>query len=179
MKFLACILLIGLVLAGCTSEAPAENDEGVVPEEEITDEPVVAEEPEEILKEEVQEPELPQAEESPATQNECSTLAPDCYSCVAKKGCGWCKTSNSCFSGTSAGPAVSSCEPADWAYDEIACQGPKGGKTCEAQYNCADCLTGAGCKWCIQGSLCASADSEMECFGGWLTESFRCNYASR
>jgi len=181
MKFLAGIIIISLILAGCTTEAPAEGGM-VVPEEETVDEPVVVEETEEVeeVPEEVPEPEEEEVEEEPvADQGDCSSLAPDCSSCVEKEGCGWCKSSNSCFSGTSSGPSVSSCEPADWAYDAVACEGPKGGTTCEENWNCADCLTGEGCQWCIQGAVCASMDSTDECFGDWMTESYQCNYASR
>lgn len=113
------------------------------------------------------------------TQADCATLSPNCGTCTAREGCGWCKSSNSCFLGDENGPKVSSCEPDDWTYYENHCDGPKGGGNCEEQWNCADCLTGSGCKWCIQGAVCANEDSNKECFGGWMTQSFQCNYASR
>jgi hypothetical protein len=191
MRLLFGIVLLSLLLFGCAQE-------GQPAEEQTSEQPVVEEnetvEVEEVQAEEETEDEVPgiievpdkedvieQKEDSgPAgDQQDCATMSADCESCIAKQGCGWCKTSNSCFIGNEAGPSVSTCEPGDWTFDVSQCEGPKGGGTCEAQYNCADCLTGTGCKWCIQGSVCVSADSTEECFGGWLTESFRCNYASR
>lgn len=188
MKVLIGILLLSLLFFGCAQqEAPANETLNNTPAEEPQQEQVEETQPVEeesvtgIIEVPDKEEVIEQKESSgPAgDQQDCATMSADCESCIAKQGCGWCKTSNSCFIGTEAGPSVSSCEPADWTFDASACEGPKGGGTCEAQYNCADCLTGTGCKWCIQGSTCVSADSTEECFGGWLTESFRCNYASR
>jgi hypothetical protein len=116
------------------------------------------------------------------SQNDCSTLSPNCETCVAQSGCGWCKSRNGCFFGDASGPAagIADCPAADWAYDEQACQGSKGGISCEENWNCADCLSGSGCMWCIDGSKCASEGTSDECkVGGWLKESFQCNYASR
>lgn len=116
------------------------------------------------------------------SQDDCSTLSPNCESCVAQSGCGWCKSRNGCFFGDSSGPAkgIADCPQEDWAYDEQACQGSKGGITCEENWNCADCLSGSGCMWCIDGSRCASEGTTEECkIGGWLKESYQCNLASR
>jgi len=115
----------------------------------------------------------------PATQEACSTLSPDCSSCVAKSGCGWCKSSNSCFSGTASGPTVSSCPSSEWTVKSDKCAAPAGGSQCSEITNCADCLTGSGCNWCIQGSICSDASTTDSCLGGWLNKSYQCNYASR
>lgn len=114
-----------------------------------------------------------------ATQQDCATMTGSCAQCVAKQGCGWCKSSNSCFIGDAGGPDVSSCQPGDWTVTEAGCATPAGGSSCTKQTNCAFCLSGSGCKWCIQGSRCVDASSTDACTGGWLTQSFQCNYASR
>jgi hypothetical protein len=117
--------------------------------------------------------------ESIATsQNDCSTMAPNCDACLAKKGCNWCKTSNACYY-EGIVPTISSCYPGDWVDSVEECAGPKGGSSCSEKTNCADCLSGSGCQWCIQGSVCSSEETTEDCFGGWLTESYQCNFASR
>lgn len=121
----------------------------------------------------------PEPNEPPGPQVDCATMTATCGACIAKPGCGWCKTSNSCFSGNSSGPAVSSCTSADWTTVESGCVAPAGGSTCSKQTNCASCLSGTACKWCIQGSKCADASVQDSCLGGWLTISYQCNYASR
>jgi len=113
------------------------------------------------------------------TQGDCSTLAPDCGSCVVKAGCGWCKSSNSCLAGTASGAVSAPCAASDWAASPDQCSGPVGGASCSAQTNCASCLSGAGCKWCIQGSICTDASNQDKCLGGWLSQSYQCNLASR
>ncbi len=118
-------------------------------------------------------------EEPAGSQVDCATMTATCGACIAKPGCGWCKGSNSCFSGNSSGPAVSSCPSADWTTVESGCVAPAGGSACSKQTNCASCLSGTACKWCIQGSKCADASVQDSCLGGWLTVSYQCNYASR
>lgn len=113
------------------------------------------------------------------TQADCATLTPDCESCLAKQGCGWCKSSNSCFLGEESGPSVSSCSANDWATTVSECKIVTEEESCSKITNCADCLSGTGCKWCIQGSTCTSESSAADCFGGWMTKSYQCNYASR
>jgi hypothetical protein len=118
-------------------------------------------------------------DKQPGSQEDCATMTPTCGACVAKPGCGWCKSSNSCFAGSSAGPVVSSCPSHEWTIVESGCAAPAGGSTCAKQTNCASCLSGSGCKWCIQESKCADASFSDQCFGGWLNVSYQCNYASR
>ncbi len=118
--------------------------------------------------------------QKPATsQTDCATLTPSCGSCLSKPGCGWCKSSNSCLYGDSNGPKVSSCQAADWTVTTQGCSLEANGKSCSDQYNCASCLSGSGCKWCIAGTTCVSSDSKDSCTGGWLNQSYQCNYASR
>lgn len=117
-------------------------------------------------------------EEFVAEQEECATMAPDCESCIAKDGCGWCKTRNGCFAGTSSGPADVDCAEGDWAKTENQCAAPAGGSTCGQQTNCAACTTGSACKWCRQGSICVEADNAATCLGGWLTEAYQCAQTS-
>jgi hypothetical protein len=115
-----------------------------------------------------------------SSQQDCATLSQNCGSCVAKAGCGWCKSTNACYLGDSEGPAADvACPEGEWAVTESGCSLEASGKKCEDQYNCAFCLSGTGCQWCIQGSKCAPAGTSEECFGGWLTQSYQCNYASR
>ena len=118
-------------------------------------------------------------DKQPGSQEDCATMTPTCGTCVAKPGCGWCKSSNSCFAGSSAGPVVSSCPSPEWTIVGSGCVAPAGNSTCARQTNCASCLSGSGCKWCIQGSKCTDAASSAQCFGGWLNVSYQCNYASR
>ncbi len=118
----------------------------------------------------------------PAPQAGCATLTPNCGACIAVAGCGWCKTSNSCLSGDASGPTSGQCQPTDWAVTTDQCQAPTttmGTTDCASQYNCAFCLSGSGCKWCIQGARCADANATDSCLGGWLNQSYQCNYASR
>jgi hypothetical protein len=74
---------------------------------------------------------------------------------------------------------VSSCDPNNWATTANQCKIVPTGESCSQLTNCADCLAGEGCQWCIQGSKCASKTSAESCFGGWLENSYQCNYASR
>lgn len=110
------------------------------------------------------------------SQSDCATLTPTCADCVAKAGCGWCKSRNGCFYGDESGPGGDiTCEDVNWAYSESACAAPVGGDTCSSKTNCADCLSGSGCKWCQIGTKCASADSSETCTaGGWRTKPYEC-----
>jgi hypothetical protein len=120
------------------------------------------------------------AGQAAASQQDCATLSQNCGTCTAKANCGWCKGTNACYFGDSEGPAGSnSCPSSEWTVTESGCSIAAGGKTCESQTNCAFCLSGTGCQWCIQGSKCAPAGTSEQCFGGWLSQSFQCNYASR
>ncbi len=105
-------------------------------------------------------------------------MTPDCTSCIAKLGCGWCKSRNGCFLGGAAGPTEVDCTPGDWAVIAAQCAAPAGGSTCGQQTNCAACTTGSGCKWCRQGSICVETDNAATCLGGWLTKSYQCAAAS-
>ncbi len=180
-------ILLLLLVFGCVSETQEETQV----KEQTGEEPFVIidrtgeqeEEPSEvpgIIEVPDQEEIIEKKKGTPATsQNDCATLSPNCEICVSQPGCNWCKTSNACFY-EGIIPTISSCNPNDWAKTEQECQGPPGGASCEEQTNCAACLSGSGCKWCIDGSKCASADSAEKCAtGGWMTESFQCNYASR
>ncbi|MCI0503615.1 hypothetical protein L0Y65_02780 [Candidatus Micrarchaeota archaeon] len=110
------------------------------------------------------------------SQVDCATMTPTCGDCVAKAGCGWCKSRNGCFYGDESGPAGDvTCEQVNWAYSESACAAPVGGDTCSSKTNCADCLSGSGCRWCQIGTVCASADSADICtVGGWRTKIYEC-----
>ncbi len=109
-------------------------------------------------------------------QADCATMTPTCADCVAKAGCGWCKSRNGCFYGDENGPAGGiTCEDVNWVTGESGCSAPVGGEPCSSKTNCADCLTGAGCKWCQEGTFCASSDSAEACgAGGWRTVSYQC-----
>jgi len=111
-----------------------------------------------------------------ASQVDCSTMTPTCGDCVAKAGCGWCKSRNGCFYGDASGPSGDvTCEQVNWAATESACAAPVGGNTCSSKTNCADCLSGSGCKWCQEGTFCAGTDSAESCgAGGWRTTSYQC-----
>lgn len=182
------IVLLGiLMLFGCTGEAPAE--EGAA-QQQSTGEAAGQEEPD---GEDAQEDEVPGIIEVPTTeeiieekksgpratsQNDCSTMSPNCETCIAQEGCQWCKTTNACYY-EGIIDTISSCNPGDWAETEAECSGPPGGGNCGQQTNCVACLSGSGCAWCIEGSVCADASTNEECFGGWMTETYQCNYASR
>jgi hypothetical protein len=110
------------------------------------------------------------------SQADCATRTATCGECIAKQGCGWCKSRNGCFYGDANGPAGDvTCEQVNWAMSDSACAAPVGGNTCTSKTNCADCLSGSGCKWCQIGTMCASADSTESCStGGWRTKSYEC-----
>ena len=188
------ILIASMLVFGCISSTQQEKTTGndtllnnTMPA--VTDEPAQVNETE--VKDEVpgimdvpdQDQVIEQKSGTPArSQSDCSTLSPNCETCVAQENCGWCKSRNGCFYGDDSGPApgIADCPDAEWAYSEADCTGSKGGISCEDNWNCADCLSGSGCKWCIDGSKCVSSDSTETCStGGWLTNSFQCNYASR
>ncbi len=107
---------------------------------------------------------------------DCSALSPTCGDCVAKPGCGWCKSVNGCLQGTTSGPTGNVvCAAVDWATTQTACAGPVGGSSCSSKTNCADCLSGSGCKWCQEGTKCTDASSTDDCAsGGWRNASYEC-----
>ena len=113
---------------------------------------------------------------TPASQSDCASMTPTCGDCVAKQGCGWCKSRNGCFSGNENGPAgIVTCEDVNWAFSEQACAAPVGGDDCSSQTNCADCLSGSACKWCQEGTKCVDASSSETCgAGGWRTIIYMC-----
>ncbi len=106
---------------------------------------------------------------------DCSSLTPECGACIAKPGCGWCKSLNSCLQGDASGPSGNTCPAVDWATTPTECTGPVGGNSCVSKTNCADCLSGSGCKWCQEGTKCADASSTDNCAaGGWRNTSYEC-----
>jgi hypothetical protein len=111
-----------------------------------------------------------------ASQADCATMTPTCSDCVAKQGCGWCKSRNGCFSGNAGGPAGDvTCEEVNWAFSESACAAPVGGEECSSKTNCADCMSGSGCKWCQEGTKCVDTSSSETCgAGGWRTKIYMC-----
>ncbi len=113
------------------------------------------------------------------TQQECATLTPTCGDCVAKQGCGWCKSSNSCLLGDSNGPSASTCKADEWTTTQNGCLQPVGVGGCSSKTNCADCLSGSGCAYCIDGSVCAPVNGGGSCSSGWKDKIYMCNYASR
>ncbi|MEW6036401.1 MAG: hypothetical protein AB1529_07350 [Candidatus Micrarchaeota archaeon] len=118
----------------------------------------------------------------PGAQEDCATLTPNCGSCIAKAGCGWCKSSNGCFAGDADGPAGDiQCQDADWAVTDAECQAPSSpqGSSCAEQVGCGNCLTGEGCKFCRQGTVCADINSPDSCFGGWITDYYVCAAGSQ
>lgn len=181
MKYLFGLLIISLLIAGCVStltEEGAPTSAKQIGESTPTGPATTANNTTNIPPT-TQPPATTKPSVPPSTQADCSSLAPTCDACVAKSGCGWCKDSNSCFAGTLNGPVVSSCPSADWAIDANSCELVQEGGSCSQFTNCADCLSGSGCNWCIQGSVCADENSNEDCFGGWMENSFQCNYASR
>lgn len=117
-----------------------------------------------------------------ATQEECATLTANCATCIQKAGCGWCKSSSACFAGDANGPSGDiQCQPADWALTDAGCQAPSSpqGTTCAAQVGCGACLSGEGCKFCRQGSVCADINSPDSCFGGWIEDFYVCAAGSQ
>jgi len=110
------------------------------------------------------------------SQQDCATLTPTCGACVAKPGCGWCKTSSTCFYGDANGPKNdATCQKADWSVTEQGCQAPVGGTSCSSKTNCADCLTGSNCMWCQEGTKCSGIQSSETCAsGGWRTKGYQC-----
>ena len=116
------------------------------------------------------------------SQVNCATLTPDCNSCIAKAGCGWCKSTSACYSGDASGPSGTiQCQPADWSVSAAGCQAPTSpqGTSCGQQVGCGNCLSGSGCKFCRQGAICADASSTEDCFGGWITNYYVCAAGSQ
>ncbi|MBD3210071.1 hypothetical protein GF318_01700 [Candidatus Micrarchaeota archaeon] len=180
------LLLAGmLVLYGCCMTPETYQDLNytyTIPEDDSSPElPITEDEqPEEQTEEgEYVPPEPEENNTAETTQTDCATMTPDCESCLAKTGCGWCKSSNSCLLGDESGPGVSSCPEGKWTVTVQGCSVVEEGESCSDITTCSDCLSGTGCKWCIQGTKCVPESSPEECFGGWLTESYQCAYASR
>ncbi|MFH1394294.1 MAG: hypothetical protein ABII71_05485 [Candidatus Micrarchaeota archaeon] len=184
MKQLLVLLLFGMLLfAGCTGQ-PEETPQAQPPQVHVQPE-AQPEEPEGIT------PPAPEPEVTPEpgdpgysstahSQEDCSMLAPNCESCLAKKNCGWCKESNSCHFGDESGPDTGSCKTDEWTVTVPGCSVVDAGESCSDLTNCVACLSGSGCTWCIEGSVCAPEGTSEKCLNnGWLTESYQCNYASR
>jgi hypothetical protein len=180
------IFALALLIAGCGAPAqPAENksQDGAM-EQPPAQQPPPAQPPAQPPPppQAVPPPAQPPPSVTPAPQQECATLTPNCGSCIAKAGCGWCKSSSACFSGNADGPAGDiQCQPADWATTEEECQAPSSpqGTKCAEQFGCGNCLSGEGCKFCRQGAVCADITSTDDCFGGWLTEFYQCAAGSQ
>ena len=117
MRYVFVAILACILLAGCFGTTP-EQQEDMIEEEptnvsetnetEGEDEPVAGGDGTIIEAPEPEDEEEPPPYTGPSatSQEECATMTPDCGSCVSKPGCGWCKSSNSCFIGTASGPSV-------------------------------------------------------------------------
>lgn len=193
MKMQSLILVMVLLLAGCTSQTaqtqqPAANTSAQTPPSQPVQQPPAMPANNTTMENQTAPAPSPAPAPAPApppsgkvahSQADCAVLTPDCGSCVAISGCGWCKTSNSCFYGDANGPKAGQCQMGDWAVNQSSCAGPTGGSNCASQTNCVSCLSGSSCKFCIQGTRCVDASSTDSCLGGWLNISYQCNYASR
>ena len=159
-----------------------------------------------------------------ASQSDCSSLTRDCMSCIAKKGCGWCQSMQTCiflghdlnrydfypeyntfynYTNGQLGvindpnmttPSYPICQQnvlvdesndsltvrhtvitdAGYNTEQWKCPNPS---PCATNTNCVSCISSYHCDWCIQGSVCSSKGGS--CFGGWLNQTYQCNYASR
>jgi hypothetical protein len=185
MRLLFGILILSLFIAGCLWSPLSEDDEVTQTTDQINQTQQTSANdtlPQDTTPIPDTKPDIPEPEPVPDTvaksQADCSTLAPDCGSCLAKEGCSWCKDTNACYY-EGIVPTISSCNPNAWATNLNECKIVPAGESCSKITNCADCLSGTGCSWCIQGSLCSADSSQENCFGGWLENSYQCNYASR
>lgn len=80
----------------------------------------------------------------------------DCGACTGTAGCGWCKSSNSCMSGSATGPATGrSC--VTWAGLRSLCANLA--DSCNSSGNCALCTVRSDCGWCSDSDTCHSGSS--------------------
>jgi hypothetical protein len=78
-----------------------------------------------------------------------------CGTCTPVSGCGWCRSSNRCLSGSSMGSNDRSCGGPNWAWTTMDCAPPD---PCARFTSCRNCAEQSECGWCqtSSGSRCAT-----------------------
>jgi hypothetical protein len=89
--------------------------------------------------------------------DELCTNQKQCRDCIAKDGCGWCMTSETCFRGSLNGPCTTNCT----TWELHLCPG----EPCRSHKSCSSCLTDPFCGWCADGSHCAEGTLAGPLFG--------------
>lgn len=75
----------------------------------------------------------------------------DCGGCTTTPGCGWCRSSLTCMSGSPTGPATGrTCD--SWAGTRSSCANPS--DSCNSSGNCATCTLRSNCGWCSDSDSC-------------------------
>ncbi len=110
---------------------------------------------------------------------EVSPVPATCDACIARPGCGFCRTSAgdfSCLQGGALGPAgYGECEGGLWSFRTCSESAPLPPESaCEARTDCSRCSNTNGCGWCIASNRCMrgsfAGPFEATCASGWVPE---------
>ncbi len=105
-----------------------------------------------------------------------------CDTCTAELQCGWCGATGRCQSGTSTGPAGSTCA-SNWAWTRASCMtATDAGDPCGSATNCSTCTQRSQCGWCAASGRClpgaTSGPTGTTCAtGSWAWYSAACTTA--
>lgn len=98
-----------------------------------------------------------------------------CDTCTPRSGCGWCRRTNTCATGTSTGSNDRACAGTDWLWEPRQCPAPD---PCARYTSCRSCAATNPCGWCqtSTGTRCASGSSSGPSSGSctrwtWRVES--------
>lgn len=88
-----------------------------------------------------------------------------CGDCTPRAGCGFCRTDNTCRTGTSEGATRGgACTGTAWNWVLSQCAPPS--DPCRAYGGCDTCAGDARCGWCSNNNTCVSATSTGTCSDG-------------
>lgn len=96
-----------------------------------------------------------------------------CRECVARSGCGWCDSTDSCHVGGMFGPDEGECD--DWDTVSWTCDNTD---VCSVHETCEDCTADADCGWCEATRSChtggAAGPDTGGCEDAWIFEPGSC-----
>lgn len=88
----------------------------------------------------------------------CAVHNSSCNDCTPTGGCGWCRNTHRCVSGTATGPTdTTACGASNWAWTTNDCTTP--GDGCASSSGCASCARRSNCGWCDDSDTCHTGTS--------------------
>lgn len=113
-----------------------------------------------------------------------------CSECIHDGGlCGWCSTTNTCYSGTQYGPTTPSDCPMNSNWYGVNCPANSGSNTGSSTYDCSklsscsECTNAQQCGWCVSSNTCMDGTTSLTgpssgTCDAWAPTSSECSWSA-